>query len=731
MTRTHTSIRFHRTALSLALCAAFVTVQAQTKSEEGSVSVGIGALSGSSADHAVFGQYNGLRPDRSVVGTLGIEYGLRDEEKSNWIQLLGTNLLGDTRELSAVWKNPGNWKLSADYSELVRYDPNTVNTGLRGSGSATPQVVYVAPGMGADLELKTKRSGLGLGFTKFFSPALQFEMNVKREDKDGSRLSGMGMNCPSLIAPGCGGTTASNTGWATLMLPEAVHSSHAQVDARMAYAAEQFRVSLGYYGSFYTNSNGTLAASVPASLGNGLTGGTSPLSTGLQTILGQPLALPPDNQAHQLDLTGSYDITKTTRANFKLAYGIATQNQDFASAGLSGAPAGVTNLGGEVRTTLAKIGLTSRPIPKLTLLADLRYEDRDDATPIARYNVEGTDIYTNRALPNRKTKGKLQAAWQFNSDYRGSLSTDYEAIDRGVFTSTSAMSGISALRQKTDETGVTAELRRKMSQDFSGSVSLSSSKRNGSNWLKDNSGLGVTEIANPADPVNGFASSAIFMPTLANRQRDKAKIFADWVASESLTLQFSAEGGNDTFSAPTSYGLRITRMSQFSVDAGYAISDKWALTAYASQGNQTLNQARSAGYVLAYDNTSTSIGLGVTGKPTGTLEVGGSLSFTDDKSVYAQTLDGMAGTDSIALLAASGGLPNIVYRQTALKLFGKYAVDKKSTVRVDLVHQRSNVNDWAWGYNGVPYAYSDGTTVSQKPTQSVSVLGVTYVYQLQ
>jgi hypothetical protein len=221
------------------------------------------------------------------------------------------------------------------------------------------------------------------------------------------------------------------------------------------------------------------------------------------------------------------------------------------------------------------------------------------------------------------------------------------------------------------------------------------------------------------------------MPTLANRQRDKAKIFADWVASESLTLQFSAEGGNDTFSAPTSYGLRSTRMSQFSVDAGYAISDKWAMTAYASQGNQTLNQARSAGYVLAYDNTSTSIGLGVTGKPTGTLEVGGSLSFTDDKSVYAQTLDAMAGTDSIALLAASGGLPNIVYRQTALKLFGKYAVDKKSTVRVDLVHQRSNVNDWAWGYNGVPYAYSDGTTVSQKPTQSVSVLGVTYVYQLQ
>ena len=91
----------------------------------------------------------------------------------------------------------------------------------------------------------------------------------------------------------------------------------------------------------------------------------------------------------------------------------------------------------------------------------------------------------------------------------------------------------------------------------------------------------------------------------------------------------------------------------------------------------------------------------------------------------------LARSYSCALLAASGGLPNIVFRQTALKLFGKYELDKRSAVRVDLMHQRSNVNDWAWGYNGVPYAYSDGTTVSQKPTQSVSVLGVTYVYQLQ
>lgn len=113
------------------------------------------------------------------------------------------------------------------------------------------------------------------------------------------------------------------------------------------------------------------------------------------------------------------------------------------------------------------------------------------------------------------------------------------------------------------------------------------------------------------------------------------------------------------------------------------------------------------------------------------MEVGGNLSYNDDKSVYAQTLDTFAGAYNTAVLAAGGGLPNVTYRQTALKLFGKYALDKRSAVRVDLVHQRAKMNDWTWGYNGVPFTYSDGTTLTQQQSQSVSFIGITYVYQLQ
>ncbi len=741
MIKTDSSFRFQRSLLALALTAAFVPMQAHAEGDDAApvttISFGLGLQSGSSADHAQFGQYNGLRADRNFFGTLGFSHSLRDLDNSNWLQIEGSNLLGETRELSLVKKDPGNWKLSASYGELVRYEPNTVNSGLIGAGSTTPQVVALAAGSGSDMELKTKRSGLGLGFSKVFTPALQFDLDLKSEKKDGARLFGIGINCPTVIAPGCLGTTLSNTGWASLMLPEPVSANHSQIEARLAYGADRLRFNLGYYGSFYRNNNATLTGSIPGSLYNPV-GTLLPLSTGLRSVLGQPVALAPDNQAHQLDLSGSFDFSNTTRGTFKFARSAASQNASFADAGLSGAPAGVTGLDAQVRSTLSKLTLTSRPVRALSLLADLRYEKKDDQTPIATYNLEGAVpalpalpfTYSNRELSSEKSNAKLQASWQFNSEYRATLGADRENIDRGVFTATSAISGISALRQKTSERTVRAELRGRLAETLSGTVSVSRSNRDGSNWLKDNSGLGVTEVTNPSDPVTGFLPTAVFMPTLADRQRNKVKLFADWQASESLTLQVSAENGSDRYTAPSSYGLRDTGMHQLSVDWGYTLSDNWGLTGTLSRSAQALNQARAAGYLMAFDNTNLGASIGVNGKASGKLDVGGSLSYVGDKSVYGQTLDALAGSDSVALLAATGGLPDIVYSQTALKLFGKYALEKGSSVRVDFVHQRNNVNDWTWSYNGVPYSYSDGTTVLQKANQSVNVIGVTYVYQL-
>lgn len=725
MIRPHSMFTFKRTALALAACAALFPAHAQSPAET-TIAGGLGVFSSKGADRALFNQYRGVDKDSSVAAMLDVDYSLRQDETGDWVDFQGYDLLYDTRELDLVWKKPGDWKLTAEYGGLVRNDLNQVNTGLLNFGSTAPQVVALPPGTGANVDLQTKRTKLGVGYTKIFSPRMQLSVDLKTEKKEGTRLFGTGFNCATALDPSCLGSTATSIGWATLMLPEPIDANHSQIEARLSYALEKLRFSVGYYGSFYRNANTALNPTVSGSLYDPV-GTLLPSSATLLGYLNQAVALSPDNQAHQLDLSGNYDFTDKTRGTFKLAYSKASQDDGFSSPSRTG----LTSLDGQVDTKLVQFGITSRPMPKLSLLANVRYQDKDDQTPIAYYNLVSVNpdtlAYTNRNLSNRKTGGKLQASWQFNPDYRGTVGADYEAIDRGEFTATSAIAGTSALRQKTNETTVRAELRRRMSENMSGAISLSSSERDGSGWLKDNAGLGVTEVS-ANDPA---LATGVFMPTLADRQRDKVKLQADWTPNKDLSLQFSAEHGNDKYKTPSVYGLRDTRMNQFNLDWAYVISSKWGLNGYLSKGLQSFNQARSAGYVMSFDNTSTSLGLGFTGKPMSQLQVGGNLSYVNDTSKYAQGLDSTATPYSVASLTASGGLPDITFRQTALKLFGTYALDKKSAVRVDLIHQKSSYNDWTWSYNGVPYRYSDGTTVTQKADQSVSFLGVTYIYQMK
>jgi MtrB/PioB family decaheme-associated outer membrane protein len=727
----HSSIRTLKTrptVLVLALATAFGSAYAaddKDKEVEGSVSVGVGAVADGRGDRSLFDQYSGYPPGSTVRGTLDADYYRRDAERGIATQFRASDLLNGNRELGFRWTRYGDWKFSADYRELTRLNPFVANTGLIGAGTTTPQVVPLlgGPGTGGDVDMKTKRTGLGLGFTKVLSTRWQFDINLNTEQKEGSRLFGVGMTCPTFVAPGCLGTTSVAAGWAVLLLPEPIDSNHTQADARVSFAGEKLSLSVGYYGSFYRNGNGALAPSVPGSLSNPL-GALSPLNTGLQPILNNPVALWPDNQAHQLDVTGHYAFTRTTSGNFKVAYSQATQQQNF---GAFAAPTGVSDLGGKLSTTLAQLGVSSRPLPKLSLNANVRYEHRSDSTPLALYGLEGTSSFTNQHYPLTTSKAKAEAAYQFTSDYRGLVGAFYNGTDRGTFTSSASLAGVTAVRQKNDESGLRAELRRRMSTNFSGAIGVESSRRTGSNWLRGNSGTGVTEVPDPgAAAAQTIFATGIFPVNMADRRRDKVKFTGDWQPSEKLSLQVVAEVGQDRYDVPSAYGVHKTAMDQVGVDASYAVNDNWNITGFVSHGRQQLDQARPGAAFMAFDDKSTSLGVGVTGKVSGKVDVGGNLSWLNDRSSYAQTLDATADLGSAALLAATGGLPDITFRQTQLKLFGRYTIDKQSAVRLQFMHWRTHWNDWAWNANGTPFVYSDGTTVNSRNSQSVSFVGVTY-----
>ncbi len=729
---------FTRNLVCLALATAYGLAQAEDELDiaklakpESSITLGAGVVSGDRSDRALFGMYNGMR-DNKGYGLLDIDINKRDDATGTWTSLQGRNLGLDNRELGLSQQRQGNWKYFVDYGELVRHDPRTINTGLQSAGTTTPTVVRLAtPGSGSDVDLELKRKALGLGGEKWLTPNLQFQVSFKNEDKDGARQFGNGYACASATtAPAsCSNPTAAQTSWALLLVPEPIHTNTKQVEAKLNFSGDKFALSGGYYGSFFSNSNGNLTPNVPGTLNNAL-GNPLPLAPGLRGILGNPIALPPDNQAQQLYVSGNYAFTPTTRGTFKYAYTHATQNDSFLGDGLTGAPGGRSNLGGSVDTTLAQMGLTGRPLPKLSLLANVRYEDKQDKTPIDRYNVElPATTFTNSHVSSRKVSGKLEGSYQLLPMTRATLGLDYQQVKRELPPSSTIVAGLSALRGETTELGYRAEVRHSVTEDLSGTLGYVSSQRRGSDWY-DLTAATYGRIV-PASTIVSANANAIFPMTLTDRNRDKWRFAADWSPTDRVSFQLSAEDGTDHYTTAGTKGLQDTGMTLYSLDATWSITDKWKLSGYASHGDQVLHVNHSTGYLADLKNSTDTVGLGLTGTPTPRWQVGADLSYTNEKDKYGQALPAGANAGNTALLALSGGLPDVVYRLTTVKLFGKYALEKNSDLRFTLIHQRARLSEWTWGNNGVPFVYSDNTTVSMDQNQNVTFMGVAYVYSFQ
>ena len=299
-------------------------------------SAGLGWASGDSSDRALFGQYNGWRVN-DANPLLDFLY-IRRDDNGVWTRSVGRNLGLDVLDVGIAREKQGDWKYAVNYAQMVRRDPHTINTGLQGVGSTTPTIgnALAAPGTGSNYDLSQKRKGFTLAASKSIMPNLSFDASYKYEDKEGSRLFGIGGYCSNVISPVCLG--ANGTVGALYLTPEPINSTTQQFEAKLNYSGEKFSLTAGYYGGFYSNRNAVMTPVFP-------NGASTITNTGdtlgpLAAQLSQPVALPPDNQSNQLYLSGNTSLPLNTRINFKAAYTHATQNADFPGQLLAGATPG-------------------------------------------------------------------------------------------------------------------------------------------------------------------------------------------------------------------------------------------------------------------------------------------------------------------------------------------------------------------------------------------------------
>lgn len=671
------------TAIGAALLAAFGPAQGQEDEEvarlakpSSTASLGLGYVS---SDNLRFGQYTGLRQE-GLYGLGEVNAMQRNDATGTWNVLTGRNFGLDSRELRYEYQRQGDWRSFIDYSETPRYSQYLVNTRLSGIGTAN--VAINGEPAFRDEQLSTKRKAVTFGADKLLGGGFDVQVRFRNDQKDGARLFGRG-------TPG-----------AVEFLAEPIDHTMRQFEARVGYTAERLQLSGGYYGSWFSNQNPRLDVA----------GGSAALAGG--AIPFTPIALPPDNQAHQLFLSGGYNFSPTARGNFRIAYGRALQDEGFIVPPT--VAIGRTDLGGRIDITQVQVGLTTRPLPKLTVLANARYEDRHDQTPVAQYFTFAgqTPAQIAAATTNGQNEprtittafGKLEAAYLLPMGFRAIGGLDYDFRRR-----TTSPVYIVSSREHTEEVTTRFELVRSLSETLNGRIAYAHGNRTGSAYL--------------ANLLNGGAlgSNLVGPLLMADRTRDKLRLLLDWLPLDPLSVQLAVDNSWDHYTG-RNLGPRSGSAQSYSLDAVYSVSDAWKVTGWLARldtrADQTTQVTAPTGQIwaAALRNLGDSYGIGVRGKPRNLVEVGADLSQSFDRGNFR--LANITGP-------AIASLPDTFFRHTTLKLFARYDVWKNAGVRLDFVHDRWRIDDWTW----VNWVYSDGTRVTQSPDQKVNFVGLSGYFQ--
>lgn len=713
---------FRLTAQAAALAAACGTAGAQdadlTKPSS-AISFGVGSWSD---DRPQLGIYDGMNENGSYR-FFDADLVKRHDATGTWFTFEGRNLGLDTSRLRAEWLVQGDMGVFLEHNRITRDNPYTFLTGVQGIG--TSRLWVPTPSAPAafltEYRVGTERDLTHIGLSKYISPGLDFRLSVRNEDKSGTRQWGRG-GAPEFAV-------------------EPIDSNTRQMEAVLSYVTKKYQISGGYYGSWYTNRIQLVDTA--------LTTGAS------QYYLSQPL----DNEAHQFFVNGGYNFTPATRSTFKVSYSRATQNEhlptsDIASLSWSGTPG---NLNGRLDTTLVQLGLTSRASSAFSWLANLRYYKSDEKTPQVRV-IETTSATTpyqcdgvvtapykvcvdNTPLTFETLTAKLEGTYRLMQGFSLIGGIEQTSQDRNIPVNTgTVVAGVDTQRyvpwrSKLDETTYRMQLRRSMSDTVNGSIAYLRSERDGS----------------PYTLTNEVESDGINPIHIADRTRDKVRVMVDWMPSEPLTLTFNVEGAKDEygFSATRPYGLRDGKAAIYSVDAAYAITDRWQLSAWYTRDNTKATQfgqraattgAGSAEKEAHLEDIGDSLGVALRGRLMPNLRVGVDALYSKNVNKYPETVT-LDGVTAGAQFPTSGGqtvvgpLPDIENVITRVKLYAVFAMQKNTDIRFDYIHERWKTDDWSWMFaNGSTFTYgttTDGTQVIQAPKQTADFIGVRYIHRFQ
>ncbi len=350
---------------------------------------------------------------------------LETKDQRRFLDFQGLDIHKDDQNYQASLGEYGRYRLNFEWDQIPHIYARDARTPFIRSDGGVYQLPPGVAGLPLDelrdafntsptFDLKTRNDSARAGFWWTPGPEWDLQLTYGHIRRAGNRPMGAGFGDPDEPS-------------ATVVeVPEPIDRHTDEANATIGYSTDAWQIQGGYLGSFFHNDIKTVTYDNPvfgnADLSAALTGlGV----TDITTVAQGRTALNPDNQYHNMFLAGGVNLPMATRLTGKFSYGINLQNDAFIphtiNPLLAGDPSLVltsTSLNGDVRTIMANLTGTTRPIPGVSLTTRYRFYDRENRTPVASFDgsvVRDSILDTarfGRLFDYRKHNADLDATWR-------------------------------------------------------------------------------------------------------------------------------------------------------------------------------------------------------------------------------------------------------------------------------------------------------------------------------
>ncbi len=708
--------------------------------------VEIGALNVSDKS-AKFGEYNGLnKSDAYFIGNFSLRGGDAYGDGGGTMRwgLFGTDLGTTSRALGAAFGNQGLWDLAFGYDELRHNISDTYQTPLLGAGgnnltlpagfgtinaanSGPSARVLTAAQLAAmhteDVQTTRKNTSFGAGFNINRQLNLRFDYN--HLDQSGAKLVGTGSQGGISLVGGSTGRAEANN---IILNPTSYQTDNFNLS--LNWVGDKGHLSAGYYGSIFRDDYNSL------SWQNALATGAS-TCVGVACYVTNTMSTAPDNNFNQLNVSGGYAFSPSTKLAGGVSYGRNTQNDSYASAVMQPGGLPQASLDGKVVTKHADLKLTSQMARALVVTAGLKFNERDNDTASNTYNYLnlGNAAYTgvNTPYSHKKTQFELAGDYRLAKGQNLRLAYEREQVRRWCASVVGGAQCVASPSSDEDTLALTYRLQAGDSIRFNVGYSYADRSADFDHAYAANTGS--------YPQVNGGDKLGYVAYPYASRKQDIVKAGVTWQVNDRLDLALSGRYSDARYDAVL--GVQNGRATSVNLDATYTYSEHSSVSAYVNSqsGDRDLvvgndgtasvaptkiwsNQLRQDGYAIGLSTRHT----GLMG---GKVELVGDLSYSYDKSRYSTQVPYLA-TCSAANTLSCGDTPDVKNDLVSLKFTGTYHLGKSSRVALAYQYQKLKGDDYY--YNGLQYGFTPNRVIPTNelaPNYTQNVVGLSYIYSFR